>query len=78
MTRSNDPRASAPKKADSLEADSLEQQMVDLDLSAADKRFLRTLHQTERQLNEVLDEAQEPGDLQQHVSRVYKQLYPPD
>ncbi|MEO6801157.1 MAG: hypothetical protein ABI178_14560 [Rhodanobacter sp.] len=73
MTRSTDPHASAPD-----ETESLEQQMVELDLSAADKRFLRTLHQTERQLNEAFDEAHQAGDLQQHVSRVYQQLYRPD
>jgi putative alpha-1,2-mannosidase len=73
MTRSNDPRTSAPD-----DAEALEQQMADLDLSAADKRFLRTLHQTEKQLNDAFDEAHQSGDLQQQVSRVYKQLYRPD
>lgn len=73
MTRSNDPRASAPD-----DAGALEQQMADLDLSAADKRFLRTLHQTEKRLNDAFDEAHQSGDLQQQVSRVYKQLYRPD
>jgi len=73
ITRSNDQRSSA---AD--EARDLEQQMAALDLSAADKHFLRTLHQTEKQLNDAFDAAQQPGDLQQQVSRVYKQLYRPD
>ena len=73
MTRSQDPRANAPD-----ETVELEQQMAELDLSAADKRFLRTLHQAEKKLNDAFDEAQHPGDLQQQVSRIYKQLYPPD
>lgn len=58
--------------------DALEQQMAELDLSQADKRFLRTLHQTEKQLNDALDDAQQARDLQQQVSRIYKQLYRPD
>ena len=73
IVRSTDPRSSA---AD--EAETLEQQMAELDLSAADKSFLRTLRQTERQLNDARDVAQQTGDLQQQVSRVYKQLYRPD
>jgi len=69
-TRSEDrPPAAAGEAAD------LEQQMDDLGLSAAEKRFLRTLHQTEKQLNDAFDEAQQPGDLQQQVSRVYGQMY---
>lgn len=67
---------SRPSAADA--AEDLEQQMVELDLSAADKRFLRTLHQTERQLNDAFDVAHQSGDLQQQVSRVYRQLYRPD
>ncbi|HXD37699.1 MAG TPA: hypothetical protein VN624_13665 [Rhodanobacter sp.] len=69
-TRSEDrPPAAAGEAAD------LEQQMADLGLSPAEKRFLRTLHQTEKQLNDAFDEAQQPGDLQQQVSRVYRQMY---
>lgn len=73
MTRSKDPPASAADPAEELE-----QQMAELDLSLADKRFLRTLHRTEKQLNDAFDEAQHAGDLQQQVRRVYKQLYRPD
>ncbi len=72
MTRSKDQDARA---AD--EAEDLEQQMAELDLSTADKRFLRTLHQTEKQLNDAFDEAHQADDLQQQVSRVYRQLYRP-
>lgn len=72
-TRSNDQRYS---EAD--EACALEQQMTELDLSAADRHFLRTLHQTEKQLNDAFDVAQHSGDLQQQVSRIYKRLYRPD
>lgn len=60
------------------EVAALERQMDELDLSPAEKRFLRTLHQTEKQLNDAFDEAQQPGDRQQQVSRVYKQMYRPD
>lgn len=73
MTRSKDPRNNAPD-----DAEALEQQMADLGLSTDDKCFLRTLHQTEKQLNDAFDEAHQSGDLQQHVSRIYKQLYRPD
>ena len=73
INRSNDQRSSA---AD--EVRDLEQQMAALDLSAADKHFLRALHQTEKRLNEAFDAAQQSGDLQQQVSRIYKQLYRPD
>src|SRR6185437_2248850 len=48
INRSNDQRSSA---AD--EVRDLEQQMAALDLSAADKHFLRALHQTEKRLNEA-------------------------
>lgn len=71
-TRSEDRRPAAAG-----EAADLEQQMDDLGLSAAEKRFLRTLHQTEKQLNDAFDEAQQPGDLQQQVSRVYRRMYRP-
>lgn len=60
------------------EAAALERQMDELGLSPAERLFLRTLHLTERQLNDAFDEAQQSGDLQQQVSRVYKQLYRPD
>lgn len=72
-TRSTDRHSSTANQAGGLE-----QQMTELGLSAADKRFLRTLHQTEKQLNDAFDTAQRTGDLQQQVSRVYKQLYRPD
>lgn len=36
------------------------------------------LHQSERQINDAFDEARQSGDLQQQVSRVYKQMYRPD
>ncbi|CAM5259745.1 putative protein OS=Rhodanobacter lindaniclasticus OX=75310 GN=B1991_01890 PE=4 SV=1 [Rhodanobacter lindaniclasticus] len=60
------------------EAAALERQMDELGLSPAERLFLRTLHQTERQINDAFDEAQQSGDLQQQVSRVYKQMYRPD
>jgi hypothetical protein len=56
----------------------LERQMDELGLSAEERVFLRALHQSERQINEAFDEAHQPGDLQQQVSRVYRQMYRPD
>lgn len=72
-TRSPDTRSSA---AD--EAEALEQQMAELDLSVPARSFLRTLRQTERQLNDARDVARQAGNLQHQVSRVYRQLYRPD
>lgn len=60
MTRSKDPRVNTTD-----ETEAMEQRMDQLELSAAEKRFLRKLHQTEKQLNDAFDEAQQAGDLQQ-------------
>ncbi len=70
------PGSSAADHARAAEA--LEQLMSSRGLSAADKRFLRTLHEAEKHLNDAFDEARQPGDLQQQVARVYRQLYRPD
>ena len=71
------PSVREPAVADEQIA-ALERQMDDLELSPEERQFLRTLHQTEKQLNEAFDEAQQPGDRQAQVSRVYKQMYRPD
>lgn len=71
-----EPAEQGPLAAD--RADQLERQMAELGLSAGDRRFLRMLHQAERQLNDAFDAAQQSGDLQAQVSRLYKQLYRPD
>lgn len=60
------------------QAAALELQMEELGLSAEERAFLRALHQSERRINEAFDEARQPGDLQQQVSRVYRQMYRPD
>jgi hypothetical protein len=74
------PATPRPAEGDAVadKATALERQMEELGLSAEERRFLRTLHQTERQINEAFDEAHQPGDLQQQVSRVYRQMYRPD
>ncbi|MGN6704879.1 MAG: hypothetical protein ACTHJO_02380 [Rhodanobacter sp.] len=59
-------------------AAALERQMDELGLSPEERLFLRTLHQSERRINDAFDEARQSGDLQQQVSRVYKQMYRPD
>lgn len=59
-------------------AAALERQMDELGLSPEERLFLRTLHQSERQINDAFGEARQSGDLQQQVSRVYKQMYRPD
>ena len=56
-------------------AAALERQMEELGLSAEERVFLRALHQSEQQINDAFDEARQPGDLQQQVSRVYRQMY---
>jgi hypothetical protein len=81
--RAPDPAMPATPRSDEGDAvadkaAALERQMEELGLSAEERRFLRTLHQTERQINEAFDEAHQPGDLQQQVSRVYRQMYRPD
>lgn len=70
---------STARRSDAAAADEeREQRMAELVLSAADTCFLRTLHQTEKRLNEAFDAGRQTGDLQQRVSQVYKQLYRPD
>ncbi len=60
------------------EVASLEQQMAELGLSSANKRFLRNLHLVEKQLNDAFEKAHQGGDLEQRVSQVYRKLYRPD
>ena len=52
--------------------------MDELGLSPEERLFLRALHQSERKINDAFDEAQQSGNLQQQVSRVYRQMYRPD
>lgn len=56
----------------------LEQQMAEMGLSRANKRFLRHLHLVEKQLNDAFEKAHQGGDLEQQVSQVYRELYRPD
>lgn len=67
-----------PSDAAVCAAAALERQMDALGLSPEERLFLRTLHQSERQINDAFDEARQSGDLQQQVSRVYTQMYRPD
>lgn len=60
------------------EVANLEQQMAELGLSRANKRFLRNLHLVEKQLNDAFEKAHQGGDLEQQVSQVYRELYRPD
>lgn len=53
----------------------LEQQMVERGLSSETKRFLRHLHQAEKQLNDAFEKAHRGGALEQCVSEVYRNLY---
>jgi hypothetical protein len=81
--RAPDPATPATPRPDEGEAmtgqaAALERQMDELGLSAEERRFLRKLHQAERQINDAFDEARQSDDLQQQVSRVYRQLYRPD
>jgi hypothetical protein len=54
---------------------SLEQQMVELALSNDAKRFLRSLHLAEKQLNDAFNKGRERGELCDRVSQVYHDLY---
>jgi hypothetical protein len=54
---------------------SLEQQMAELALSNDAKRFLRTLHLAEKQLNEAFNKSRQGGQLEVCVSQVYHELY---
>ncbi len=53
----------------------LEQQMAELGLSTANRRFLRHLHLVEKQLNDAFEKAHQGGDLEQQASQVYHDLY---
>ena len=70
-------RSTAPYSRTAASPEERERQLAELDLSAGDRCFLRTLRQTEKQLNDAVDAGRQTGDLQQRVSRVYKQLYRP-
>ncbi len=65
-----DPPAS-PADADAV----LEQQMTDRGLSSETKRFLRRMHQAEKQLNDAFAKAHQGGAVDQCVSEVYRDLY---
>jgi hypothetical protein len=54
---------------------SLEQQMAKLALSNDAKRFLRSLHLAERQLNDAFNKGRQAGELEERVSQVYHDLY---
>ena len=58
--------------------DEREQELAGRNQSVANKCFLRTLHETEKRLNDAVDAGRQAGDLQQRVSRVYRRLYRPD
>lgn len=53
----------------------LEQQMAELGLSNDTRRFLRNLHLAEKQLNEAFSKSRQGGELEERVSRVYRDLY---
>lgn len=54
---------------------SLEQQMAELALSNDARRFLRTLHLAEKQLNDAFNKSRQGGQLEECVSQVYHDLY---
>jgi hypothetical protein len=54
---------------------SLEQQMAELALSNDAKRFLRSLHLAEKQLNDAFNKGRQDGELGERVSQVYHDLY---
>jgi hypothetical protein len=53
----------------------LEQQMAELALSSDAKRFLRSLHLAEKQLNDAFNKGRQDGELGERVSQVYHDLY---
>jgi hypothetical protein len=57
---------------------SLEQQMAELALSNDARRFLRSLHLAEKQLNEAFSKGRQDGGLGERVSQVYHDLYGAD
>jgi len=54
---------------------SLEQQMAELALSNDARRFLRSLHLAEKQLNDAFNKGRQDGGLGERVSQVYHDLY---
>lgn len=53
----------------------LEQQMAELGLSDGTRRFLRNLHQAEKQINNAFSRSRQGGELEERVSQVYRDLY---
>ncbi|WP_254427213.1 hypothetical protein [Rhodanobacter sp. C01] len=53
----------------------LEQQMAKLGLSDETRRFLRNLHQAEKQINDAFSKSRQGGELEECVSQVYRDLY---
>ena len=53
----------------------LEQQMAELALSNDARRFLRSLHLAEKQLNDAFNKGRQDGELGERVSQVYHDLY---
>jgi hypothetical protein len=54
---------------------SLEQQMAELALSNDARRFLRSLHLAEKQLNDAFNKSRQGGQREECVSQVYHDLY---
>lgn len=53
----------------------LERQMAACDLSPDTRRFLRNVHQAEKQLNSAYSTTRQADTLSLRVSRVYRELY---
>ena len=67
--------AENPQEPIAGEETGLEQQMENLALSSEAKRFLRSLHLAERQLNDAFNKGRQAGELEERVSQVYHDLY---
>jgi serine protease inhibitor ecotin len=67
--------AENPQEPIAGEETGLEQQMENLALSSEAKRFLRSLHLAEKQLNDAFNKGRQGGELEERVSQVYHDLY---
>lgn len=69
------PSGNQPTRTAADNETGLEQQMAELGLSDETRRFLRNFHQAEKQINDAFSKSRQGGELEERVSRVYRDLY---
>ena len=69
------PSGNQPTRTAADDDTGLERQMAELGLSDETRRFLRNLHQAEKQINAAFSKSRQGGGLEDRVSQVYRDLY---